>query len=334
MTSVWSDGNNLNGRAIWYAAKGIVELRPVILRHPNADEVLVRMLFSGVSRGTERLILDGAVPEKEWQRMRSPLQEGDFPFPVKYGYCAVGSIEQGPDELLGQTIFCLHPHQDLFVVPALMTVPVPAGIPARRAVLGANMETALNALWDSGAGPADSIVIVGAGVLGLLIATLCATIPGTQVTLVDVADERRNLASKLGINFASPDSAPVDADLVFHASASAAGLETALQVAGQEARIIEISWYGNRSVPVILGGTFHSRRLSLISSQVGQISGSRRPRWTYRRRMEAALRLLANPVLDHLLGDDLPFDDAPERLPRLLSESNAEMPPVINYSAI
>lgn len=333
MTSVSFSGNNLIGRAIWYAEKGVVDLRPETLRRPKPDEVLVRMLFSGISRGTERLILNGSVPEMEWKRMRAPMQEGDFPFPVKYGYCGVGVIEQGPDDLMGRTVFCLHPHQDRFVVPALSTIPLPEWVPARRAVLGANMETALNALWDSGAGPADCIVVVGAGVLGLLIAKLCVALPGARVTLVDVANERRVLASQMGVNFASPDNAPLEADLVFHTSASASGLETALRVAGQEARVIEMSWYGNSAISANLGGTFHSRRLSLISSQVGQIAASHRPRWTYRRRLEAALGLLADPVLDLLLGDDLEFDDAPVRLPDLLKQSSSGMPPVIRYPA-
>ena len=333
MTIVALPGNNHHGRALWYAARGIVDLRPVELHPPGSDEVMVRMLFSGISRGTERLILDGAVPEAEWQRMRAPLQEGDFPFPVKYGYCGVGLVEQGPEDLIGRTIFCLHPHQDCFLAPAAMAVPLPDGVPARRAVLGANMETALNALWDAVAGPADRIVVVGAGILGRLLARLCVALPGAQVTLVDVAEERRAIARHLGVGFAPPDQAPLDADLVFHTSASTAGLQTALRLAGQEARVVEMSWYGDRPVAVTLGGAFHSRRLSLISSQVGQVSASRRPRWTYRRRLEAALGLLDDPALDMLLGEDLAFEDAPARLPDLLRQSGAALPPVIRYPA-
>ncbi len=147
-------------RAIWYTAPGVVELKTSPLAPAMPGQALVRTLFTGVSRGTERLVLAGAVGESEWARMKAPMQEGQFPFPVKYGYCATGVVEVGPKELLGRTVFALHPHQDCFVAPVEALAIVPDGIPARRATLAANMETALNAVWDSGAGPADRIVVV------------------------------------------------------------------------------------------------------------------------------------------------------------------------------
>ena len=178
-------------------------------------------------------------------------------------------------------------------MPAAALVPVPDGVPARRATLAANMETALNALWDGGAGPGDRIVVVGAGVVGLLVTSLAARLPGAEVTAVDVDESRRPLVESLGARFARPEQAPRDADIVFHASATAAGLETAIKCAGFEGTIVEMSWYGDKPVEVDLGGAFHSRRLKLVSSQVGQVAASRRPRWDYRRRVEAAMRLLA-----------------------------------------
>ena len=183
----------------------------------------VRTLFSGISRGTERLVLAGLVPTSEWQRMRAPLQAGEFPFPVKYGYCAVGVVEAGPDTLLGRSVFCLHPHQDRFIAPVGMLTPVPEDVPARRATLAANMETALNALWDAGAGPADRIVVIGGGVVGLLVGFLAARLPGAQVVLSDVDPSRASLAAELGIAFAQPGALPADADIVFHTSASEHG---------------------------------------------------------------------------------------------------------------
>ena len=320
----------MTASALWCIAPDQAEIRPGAI----GEGVLVDALFSGISRGTERLVAAGRVPASEYARMRGPGMEGDFPFPVKYGYCGVGVVEQGSADLLGQTVFCLHPHQDRFLAPAAMAVPVPENVPPRRAILGANMETALNAMWDSGAGPADRIVVVGAGILGLLIARLCAALPGAEVTLVDVARERADVAARLGAGFATPEQCPVEADLVFHTSASAAGLQTALAAAGQEARIVELSWYGDKVVPVVLGGAFHSRRLTLVASQVGHVSPSRRPRWSYRRRMAAALELLADPVFDALLGEDLPFEDAPKRLPDLLRQSGSGLPPVISYPAV
>jgi threonine dehydrogenase-like Zn-dependent dehydrogenase len=317
--------------AVWYASRGVVELRATPLPPLAPGEARVRTLFSGISRGTERLVLEGNVGRSEWERMRCPMQEGMLPFPVKYGYCAVGVVEDGPAGLLGSTVFCLHPHQDLFQAPADRLALIPARIPARRATLAANMETALNAVWDSGAGPGDRIVVVGAGVVGLLVASLAARLPGAAVTVVDVEEARRPVAEALGARFAGPVEAPGEADVVFHASASAAGLNTALGCAGLEGTVVEMSWYGDTPVKVGLGGAFHSRRLRLISSQVGQVSPGRRPRWDYRRRIAAALNLLDQPALDRLVAEEIAFADAPRELPRILAGGAHGLAPVIRY---
>ncbi len=318
-------------RALWYVRAGHAELRIASLPQITPNQARVRTQYSGISRGTERLILSGSVPPGEYERMRAPLQEGSFPFPVKYGYCAAGIVEDGPQGLLGKSVFCLHPHQDVFNAPIDMLVPLPEGLSTRRATLAANMETALNALWDSAAGPGDTIVVVGAGILGLLVASLAAGIPGTNVTVDDPITERAPLAASLGANFAHPDNAPANADVVFHTSASAHGFNTAIACAGLEATVIELSWYGEKSIPAALGGAFHSRRLKLISSQVGHVAPSRRPRWSYTRRLEKALLLLQNPAYDALVAQDIPFDDLATRLPLVLTSTSTNLPPVIRY---
>ena len=320
-----------SARALWYVAPGKVELRPETIAEPGPNEVLVATSFSGVSRGTERLIMAGKVGQTEWERMRAPLQSGAFPFPVKYGYCATGIVLAGDKSLIGKPVFVLHPHQERFVAPASMATVIPDGVSPRRATLAANMETALNALWDSGAGPADRIVVVGGGIVGLLVGYLAARLPGAQVTLVDVAAERASLAQSLGMSFEEPDKAPTDADVVFHTSATAAGLGTAIGACGLEATLIELSWYGDGTVPAPLGGAFHSRRLKLISSQVGHVSASRRARWDYRRRLEAALMLLQDAALDALITQEIAFDDAAVHLPNLLARDASGLAPVIKY---
>jgi threonine dehydrogenase-like Zn-dependent dehydrogenase len=317
-------------RAIWYTAPGAVEIRLSEIPSLEPGQALVRTAFSGISRGTERLVFSGAVGQQEWERMRAPLQEGAFPFPVKYGYCATGTVEDGPAALKGRSVFCLHPHQDRFVAPVEMLVPVPDGVPLRRATLAANMETALNAIWDSGASAGDRIVIVGAGIVGLLAAHLAARLPGADVTVVDVAD-RHGIVASFGAAFAAPADAPRGADVVVHTSASAPGLATAIGCAGLEATIVELSWYGDKDIAAPLGGAFHSQRLRLQSSQVGQVSPSRRPRWSYRRRIEKALALLADPTLDALVGDEIAFADAAVALPRILAPGAAGLAPVIRY---
>jgi len=324
---------NGEGRALWYVTPGGAELRPVDLSSPGPDEVLVRTLWSGLSRGTERLVFEGKVPAAESERMRAPFQQGDFPYPVKYGYSAVGVVEEGPPELRGRTVFALHPHQDRFVLPAALAVPVPAAVPARRAVLAANMETALNALWDSGAGPGDRIIVVGAGAVGCLVAALAGGIAGTDVTLVDVDLSRHTVADRLGVGFSKPLDAPGDADVVIHASASPSGLACALACAGVEATVVEMSWYGAEMIPAPLGLDFHSRRLKLVSSQVGQVAASRRSRWDHRRRLDKALALLADDRLDALITEEIAFEDLPQVLPRLFAPGAPGLTAVVRYTA-
>lgn len=326
-----STGKVRVARALWYTRKGVAELRTSRLQPPAPGEACVRALFSGISRGTERLVFEGSIGQSEWERMRCPMQEGAFPFPVKYGYCATGVIEDGPTELVGRQVFCLHPHQDFFTVPVSALTPIPDDVPVRRATLAANMETALNALWDSGAGPGDRIVVVGAGIVGLLVASLAARLPAATVTAVDPDQSRRPLVARLGATFAKPEAAPTDADVVFHCSATSAGLNTAINCAGVEATIVEMSWYGSNPVQVDLGGAFHSRRLKLISSQVGMVSPERRPRWDYRRRLAATLRLLAEPALDALVTEEIAFDEAPKRLPQIFAPGAHGLAPVIRY---
>jgi threonine dehydrogenase-like Zn-dependent dehydrogenase len=295
--------------------------------------VQIRALHGAISRGTERLVLAGAVPASEFDRMRAPFMSGAFPFPVKYGYSTVGRVTRGPATLEGRAVFALHPHQRVFTVPVDAVVPLPDAVPPPRAVLAANMETALNAVWDAQPAPADRIAVVGAGVVGSLVAWLCGQLPGAQVTLVDVEASRADLARRLGVGFAAPNNAPQDCDLVIHASGTAAGLATSLDLAGMEAPILELSWYGAGDVAVPLGGAFHSRRLKLISSQVGQVAPSHRARWSFQRRLAAALDLLADARLDALLAPAIKFADLPARLPDILATQSGVLCQLIDYPA-
>lgn len=317
-------------RALWYVGARECALNDETVTF-QPGQALVRTLYSGISRGTERLVFEGRVPASESERMKGPNMAGSFPFPVKYGYCAVGVVEDGPAGLIGGNVFALHPHQAHFVLPTEQLTLLPASLPPRRAVLAANMETALNALWDSGAGPGDRIAVVGAGVVGLLVASLAAKLPGADVTVVDIDASRATLAVSLGCRFSTDGAEAQDADIVFHTSASAAGLNKAISLAGFEGTIIELSWHGAGDTPVALGGAFHSRRLKLVSSQVGHVSDSRRARWSYARRMAKALELLADDRLDALITDDIPFADAPARLPALFAPGARGLTAILTY---
>lgn len=307
----------LQAWACWLAEPGRAELRNEELPEAGPGQVRVRTLHSGISRGTETLVFRGEVPASEHDRMRAPFQAGDFPAPVKYGYCSVGVVEQGPPELQGRAVFCLYPHQTRYVVPAGAVHPLPASVPPARAVLAANLETAVNALWDAAPRVGDRIAVVGGGTLGLLVAWLAARLPGCQVQVVDTQPARAAVAGRLGADFALPDAARPEADLVIHASGQAEGLATALRLAAFEATVLELSWYGERAVTVPLGGAFHARRLVLRSSQVGQVASAQRARWSHARRMALALSLLADPALDVLVSGATPFPELPALLARL-----------------
>ena len=295
------------------------------------DEVLVRALYSGISRGTEALVFRGEVPVSQYAAMRAPFQEGDFPGPVKYGYSSVGEVVEGPAGLQGRPVFCLHPHQDLYHVPAAAAVPLPDGVPPARAVLAANVETALNAVWDAEPVASEEVVVIGAGVVGLLTAWLLREQTGMSVSAFDIDPTRAPVAEALGVPFTTDSPEGRDAGLVVHASGSEQGLRTALATAGLEATILEMSWYGDRDVSLPLGEAFHSRRLTLPSSQVGRIPPHRAESWDYRRRMEAALGLLSDDRLDALISGESTFDELPETMERLSREGSGALCHRIGY---
>ena len=295
-------------------------MRTEPLVEPGPGEVLVRTRYSALSRGTESLVFRGEVPPSEYKRMRAPFQAGDFPAPVKYGYINVGEVERGPAALVGRLVFCLYPHQTRYVVPTDAVVPLPPAVPPSRAVLAANLETAVNGLWDLAPQIGDRIAVVGGGAVGCLVAWLAARIPGCHAELIDSNPNRAAIAARLGVGFALPEAARPDADGVVHCSGSAAGLATALRIAGFEARVLEMSWYGTQVVAVPLGEAFHARRLCLRSSQVGAVAAVQRARWSHRRRLTLALDLLTDPLLDCLITAESPFDDLPGVLARLAED--------------
>src|SRR5215813_4819339 len=275
--------------AFWLREPGLGEIRPAPVGTPGPEDVTVRTLHTGISRGTETLVFAGRVPRNQWAAMRAPFQEGDFPAPVKYGYLNVGVVEQGPPRLAGRTVFCLYPHQTAYTVPASAVTVVPDGVPARRAVLAGTVETAVNALWDAAPLVGDRVAVIGAGMVGCGVARLLAGIPGARVTLVDVDGGRAEVAAALGVEFALPETAEGGCDLVFHCSATSAGLRRCLGLLGPEGTVIELSWYGESDVTVPLGAEFHSRRLSIRASQVGMVAPARRGSRDYGDRLALAL---------------------------------------------
>lgn len=299
-------------RAFWIAAPGKGEIRRERLPVPSKDDVVIRARYSGISRGTEALVYNGRVPPSEFDRMRAPFQAGDFPAPVKYGYSSVGCVEVGPEAIQGKHVFVLFPHQTRYVVPAAAASLVPDDVPLERAVLAANLETAINIVWDANIRVGDRVSVIGSGAVGCLVAWLARRIPGCDVELVDVNRRRASIALAFGVGFSDPSSARRNADVVVHASGSPAGLALALDAAGFESTVVEASWYGTQSVPLPLGEAFHARRLTLKSSQVGSVAAVQRARWDTRRRLSLALSLLSDPVLDTLISGESDFESLPD----------------------
>jgi 2-desacetyl-2-hydroxyethyl bacteriochlorophyllide A dehydrogenase len=318
-------------QAFWITGPGQGELRPVSVAPPGPGEVEIETSYSAVSRGTEALVFNGRVPPSEYERMRAPFQEGSFPAPVKYGYINVGRVARGSQELLGREVFCLYPHQTRYVVPAEAVTVIPSEVPASRAVLAANLETAVNGVWDGAPNVGDRVAVVGAGTVGCLAAWLAAGQRAAEVELIDIDAGKSDAAAALGVPFSVPDSARGDADLVIDASGSAAGLSLALELAGFEATVVALSWYGAGPVALPLGQSFHSRRLKLVSSQVAHIAGSQRSRWDHQRRMALVMRLLENAELDALISGESAFDELPAKMKQLASGSNGTLCHRIRY---
>ncbi|MGO2148224.1 zinc-dependent alcohol dehydrogenase [Halomonas sp.] len=324
---------NDTATAFWVTRPRGGELKKETLTSVGEEDVRVRALFSGVSRGTESLVFNARVPESEVERMQAPFQAGSFPAPVKYGYCSVGVVEQGPAHLLNKRVFCLYPHQDRYVVPASAVLPIPDNIPVPRAVLAANMETAINGVWDAEPMLGEHVSVIGAGVVGALVAYLCSQIPGVSVTLIDINPKRQALAERLGLVFCTPEQAPNDQDCIIHASGHPEGLRQALSQVGNEGRIIEMSWFGEGEVSIPLGGAFHSQRLSLRASQVGQIPAKLRPRWGFQRRLILALSLLNDSRLDALISGESDFNALPQLAPKLFSTDSDVLCHRLRYPA-
>ncbi len=311
----------IQATAFWVESPGRGALRTIDVLDPGPDDVLVRTLHTGISRGTESLVFRGEVPAGQRDRMRAPFQEGDFPGPVKYGYLNVGVVERGPSELQGRTVYTLYPHQSAFVVPRSAVAPVPDGVPAQRAVLAGAVETAVNILWDAAPLVGDRVSIVGGGMIGCAVARLARSIPGIDVVVVDVDRSKAAVCAQLGVAYAHPGDAPADRDLVVDTSGSEEGLQLALESAATEGEVIEASWFGDRPVRLYLGGDFHSRRLTIRSSQVGMVSPRRRGTRSTADRLALALDLLRDEAFDALLTGSSSWRELPTVMAAVASGS-------------
>ncbi len=321
-------------RELWFTAPYAVELREAPGPTPLAlGQVRLRALASGISQGTELLLYRGEGPTPFDPSLDAP---GAATYPRRYGYAWVGQVVESNSPLLGvgARAFALAPHGDEHCLDAARVRQLSQDVPVERAVLAANLETAVNVVWDAGIGLGDDVVVLGGGVVGLLCGLLARRGGARRVRLVEPSEVRRRLARELGFDAAlgldeSPRSA--DADVVIEASGSPASLDQAIACARQEGVVVVASFYGQRVAPVSLGAEFHRRRLTLRASQVSKIPAERAAAWSLERRFELVSELLRDSRLDALLEPPLAFDEAPAAYARLASAPGDARQVVFRY---
>jgi len=321
-----------SAKAVWFTAPRTVELRDEAFRAAGPGELQVEAIASAISQGTEMLVYRGQVPPGT--TLDLPSVAGGFEFPIKYGYASLGRVvavgpESGPFQP-GDLVFALHPHQTAYVLPASLAWRLPVGLPAERALLAANLETALNCLLDQPVRVGEWVLVFGQGVVGLLVGLLARRNGARRLIVVEEYERRRALALQLGADEAWPPGPDLaarvrgatdgrGADLVFEASGNPAALQMAIDSVAPNGTVLVASWYGTKPVSLDLGGHFHRGRIRVRSSQVGQLDPSLLPRWDRQRRAAEVLSLLSELPLGGLVSHRIPFRQAADAY-RLIDE--------------
>lgn len=317
---------------LWHTSHDSSELREIPLEKPKSDEIVVESVFSMISPGTERIVSTGNVPDEAQDFMRVPHMKGFFSFPFTYGYSVVGIVMQGPEKLVGRLVHLMHPHKSLITIRQDQVYPIPGFIPAKRATLASNLETAINALWDSGLSAGDKVLIVGFGIIGALVAMLASHYPGVELLILEKEQERALMAESMGFRVLSTTRrVGSDFDMAFNTSSSSRGLQACIDAVGMEGKVVELSWYGSDPVTLKLGQSFHYNRKQIISSQVSHIPANRLLRWNMKRRKDLVFKLLRDKAFDKLITLEVPFNNAPLFFKRLRNEDINDIGIVFSY---
>ena len=324
-------GKERMAKAFWILGKGKSAIKEEILPVLKNKWCDLETVFSAISPGTEQLVFNDYVPKSIYEDMACPYMGGRFPHPVKYGYSLVGKIVKGPEKLMGKLAHILHPHQDCCRVYQEDIYLLPENLPAKRAVLASNLESAVTAIWDSQVTIGDRVLVVGFGIVGSLVARLLSFIADVQVEIIDINPKKIELAKQMEFKACFPDEAAKDFDLAFHTSGNGEGLRTAIEKVGFEGKIIELSWYGTRRISLDLGETFHSQRKSIISSQVSHIPSSHLPRWNILRRKKTVFSLLHRAEFDHHITHTVMFKELPSKFLQLNRLTSDGLAVLVNY---
>lgn len=303
----------LSAESFWIRKKNNSFIKKHSISIPQNNEVLVKTIYSGISYGTEKIVYSGNVPKSQRSLMRCPYQEGEFGSNVKYGYMNVGKVMNGPSKLVNRYVYTLYPHQTQYVLPLEELTFIPKLIPIKRCLLTANMETAINAMWDTLPTCGDKILIIGAGIVGFLMAYILMTIIGIEILLIDTDKEKSKIAKIFGIKFSCSIPKSYNANIIYECSGNPSVIDILSSHVNDETVICIMSWYGNSVSNINFGNEFFSKRTKILFSQVAKVSHNRDKYWNNKKRKDLAISLLNDDKLDNLIEKDMiSFHDLPE----------------------
>lgn len=312
---------------LWFCERGKVECRivdkDVQLDTNEQDEVWIESECSIISSGTESLVLKGEVPKSLHERMKIPYMKGEFEFPLTYGYSLVGKVLNG--KYKGERVHVMHPHASHAKVQNSSLTILPDNISSKKAVLISNAETVVNAIWDAELKKKSMVVVFGYGIIGKMLSALLMYL-GYAVSVSDPAKNVEIVQD--GYTLYQGESLAFD--VAFHCSGTENGLQNAIESVGLEGTVVELSWYGNRSIKVSLGGSFHYYRKRIVSSQVSHIPRKYEKNWDFKKRKELCLKYIQYGVFDVIKMKEIALRQAPGFFKGLLQGYEKEVT-IINY---
>ena len=294
-----------------------------IVYKKNSKTVLVKTIYSGISKGTEKLISSKMVSKNQFELMQAPFQKGNFNLPIKYGYINVGKIINGPKNLINKNIFSLYPHQTIYEIPIKNINLLPKDN-LKKYVLVANMETAINIFWDCSANKNDKILIFGLGTVGLLTAFFFKLKNYKKIYVYDSNINKKKYCNLLRLNFINLKQAK-DFNIIINTTSNYKVLEKSMSILVNEGKIVEASWYGSKKGYLSLGDYFHSRRLKLISSQVSKIPNHMKNKYDYKKRLKLAINSLKHKKLEKLITSESNFFNLERDYFKILNNKNTIM---------